>query len=99
MRKCLERGSASSPDDVHMYYVYIIKSLRDGRTYVGYTHNLENRLKSHNTSRVRSTSHRSPFILLHYEEFGIMSEAKERERWWKGKSGRKEMRRFFESAQ
>ena len=35
------------------YYVYLIQTFRKGRniTYVGYTNNLKNRLKLHNSSK------------------------------------------------
>lgn len=52
-----------------MFYVYILKSLNDGRIYVGYTKCLTVRLKKHNAGSVISTKHRRPLTLLYKEQF------------------------------
>ena len=62
------------------WYVYILRSLRDGKYYIGYTSNLERRLEEHNSGRQRSTRHRVPFELVYYEEYESKSEAMKRER-------------------
>ncbi|RJQ26535.1 hypothetical protein C4577_03200 [Candidatus Parcubacteria bacterium] len=46
-----------------MYYVYILQSLKDNKTYVGYTDNFERRFEQHNSGRSKSTKHRSPWFL------------------------------------
>ncbi|MEK9134811.1 MAG: GIY-YIG nuclease family protein [Patescibacteria group bacterium] len=66
------------------YYVYILKSLKDGNFYTGYTSNLKNRINAHNSGKVKSTKHRKPFILIKSEEFGSRKEAMWRE--WQLKS-------------
>lgn len=38
-----------------MYTVYVLKSLKDGRTYVGCSKDVENRVKEHNAGEVKST--------------------------------------------
>jgi len=38
-----------------MYYVYIIKSLKDNNLYIGRTNNLERRITEHNRGAVRAT--------------------------------------------
>ncbi|MEK7554492.1 MAG: GIY-YIG nuclease family protein [Patescibacteria group bacterium] len=81
-----------------MYFVYILKSLKDGKTYVGCTHELKQRLGLHNAGRVISTRYRKPFKLLLSEEFKTAKEAKQRELWWKSGSGRRKLRGFFENA-
>lgn len=55
-----------------MYYIYILKSLRDGNLYIGRTNNLNRRLKEHNSGKVSSTKARKPFILL--ENISVASE-------------------------
>ena len=75
--------------------VYIIQSLKDQRTYVGYTDNFDRRFKQHNSGLVKSTKHRIPFKLLFKEEFNTSLEAKKRELWWKSSSGRKKLKEFF----
>jgi len=50
-----------------MEYVYVLKSLKDGKFYVGHTDNLERRLSEHNKGKVTSTKYRCPFELVYYE--------------------------------
>lgn len=78
-----------------MYWTYILISKYDGRTYVGYTSNIKDRLARHNNGYVKSTKHRRPLEVLHLEWFETVAQAKERESWWKSSSGRKEMKNFF----
>lgn len=78
-----------------MYYVYILQSLIDSRTYIGYTDNLERRIKQHNSRKSKSTKYRAPFKLLFNEEFDNISEAKQRELWWKSGIGRKRLAEYF----
>ncbi len=62
------------------YYVYLLRSVKDGRFYTGYTANLRNRLAQHNDGRVRSTKGRRPFELVYWERFKTRVEAMRRER-------------------
>lgn len=79
-----------------MCCVYILQSLKDNRTYVGYTNSFERRLNEHNSGQSKATKYRAPFKLLLKEEFESMSEAKKRELWWKSGAGRKKLREYFE---
>ena len=78
-----------------MYTVYILQSLKDNRTYVGYTNNLNRRIKEHNTGQVESTKNRIPFKILLTENFENGTNAKERESWWKSGAGRRELRKIL----
>ena len=62
-----------------MYFVYIIKSLKDGKNYVGQTNDIEKRLRQHNAGMVRSTKARRPFRLLYKELVETRNEAIKRE--------------------
>lgn len=42
------------------YYVYVLRSIEFKRNYVGFTTNIENRLKQHNTGKTRSTKAYKP---------------------------------------
>lgn len=55
-----------------MYYVYILKSLKDKNLYIGRTNNFERRFKEHNLGKVSSTKTRRPFTLL--EKIEVISE-------------------------
>ena len=50
-----------------MYYVYILKSLKDHKLYIGYSINYKQRIKEHNNGRVSITKNRKPFKLIYYE--------------------------------
>ncbi|MFA5021739.1 MAG: GIY-YIG nuclease family protein [Patescibacteria group bacterium] len=43
-----------------MFYVYILKSLTDNKLYIGYSNNLQRRLKEHNSGKNLSTEYRRP---------------------------------------
>lgn len=78
-----------------MYFVYILLSERDKRTYTGYTKDLQARLQLHSSGQVKATKHRLPLRLILSEEFKTEQEAKKRERWWKSSSGRNRMKEIF----
>jgi len=85
----------SGPLSQDMFYIYVLKSLKDGRTYVGYTNNLEERLKKHNSGQVKSTKHRQPLELLFSESFEKSPEARRRELHWKNGGGRRKLGQMF----
>lgn len=62
-----------------MFYVYILKSIKDGDLYIGSTNDLRRRLAQHNNGESRSTKSRAPFELRYYESYFKESDARERE--------------------
>ncbi|MBS1512037.1 MAG: GIY-YIG nuclease family protein [Bacteroidetes bacterium] len=72
-----------------MFYCYILKSLKDSRHYIGFTSNLEERLKKHNAGGVKSTRSRVPFVIIYAEQFESKVEAFRREQFFKSFEGRK----------
>ena len=73
-----------------MYKVYIIYSETSDKYYVGYSSNLEVRLRDyHNQGRSRYTSKGIPWILMYSEEYGTELEAIRREREIKKVKSRK----------
>ena len=78
-----------------MFTVYILQSLKDNRTYIGYTNDFKRRFNQHNSGQVKSTKYRTPFKLLFKEEFEDRKEAKRRELWWKNGTGRRKLKEFF----
>ncbi|MDP3947469.1 MAG: GIY-YIG nuclease family protein [bacterium] len=62
-----------------MYYVYILKSGKDGNLYIGSTNNIERRIREHNAGRVPSTKSRTPFALVYYEAYRAEQDARHRE--------------------
>jgi putative endonuclease len=78
------------------FYVYVLQSLKDGKTYVGETNNLERRLAEHNAGRVPSTKFRRPLKVLFTEQFKTSKQAKDRELWWKSSTGRRKLKKYFQ---
>jgi putative endonuclease len=70
-----------------MYYVYIIKSLKDQKYYIGSTSDVNSRLRFHNAGLQRSTKNRIPFILIYQESLMNKSEALKREKQIKSYKG------------
>ena len=63
-----------------MFYVYILKSKKDGLCYIGSTNDLKNRFKEHNNGSVFSTKARRPFELIYYEAYKSDHDARKREK-------------------
>ncbi|OGI25140.1 MAG: hypothetical protein A3J76_02950 [Candidatus Moranbacteria bacterium RBG_13_45_13] len=80
-----------------MFYIYVLQSLKDMRTYVGYTCDFEQRLEKHNRGLVKSTKHRRPLKLLFSETFETEQLAMERELYWKSGAGRRKLKEYFEN--
>lgn len=63
-----------------MYYVYLIKSLKNGRLYTGYTTDLRKRMAYHNEGLSKYTRNNRPFVLTYYEAYASKLDAQKRER-------------------
>lgn len=62
-----------------MFWLYILKSIRDGELYIGSTNNLPKRIQEHNAGKVFSTKVRKPFKLVYCEGYRSEEEARHRE--------------------
>jgi putative endonuclease len=62
-----------------MFYLYVLKSKKDGKFYIGSTNDLRRRLLEHNTGKVMSTKNRRPFEIRYYESYFNESDARKRE--------------------
>ena len=78
-----------------MYYVYVLRSLKNERLYTGSTDNLKRRLFEHNIGKSKYSRLTKPFKLLHYEEFLTRIEAVRREKYLKTGKGREELKRLI----
>ena len=63
-----------------MYYVYILKSRKDNKLYLGYSSDLRKRIKEHSRGRVYSTKNRLPIKLIYYEAYRSIDDARIREK-------------------
>ena len=70
------------------YYTYVIRSLKDGKMYTGYTKNLKLRFEQHNNGLVESTKNRRPLILIYFEGCLNQQDATHRERYLKTHYGK-----------
>ncbi|AFL81361.1 putative endonuclease containing a URI domain [Aequorivita sublithincola DSM 14238] len=80
-----------------MYYVYVLKSLKDGRLYKGMTLNLDERIIQHNSGKNKSTKGFIPWFLIYFEEFEFRKDARVREKYFKSGVGREYLHRKLRS--
>lgn len=66
-----------------MYYVYVLRSKKDGNFYVGHTADLLKRMEHHNKGIVESTRNRRPLELIYYEACIKQKDALRREKYLK----------------
>ena len=73
-----------------MFTVYILKSVKfEGKTYVGFTSDINARLIAHNHPQNRGWTKRyQPWDILHIEVFDTKKEAMIREKYFKSGVGR-----------
>jgi putative endonuclease len=69
-----------APYTKFMFYVYLLKSKKDKKCYIGSTNDLKRRFKEHNTGEVFSTKSRRPLSLIYYESFRSEKDARLREK-------------------
>ena len=71
-----------------VYYIHAIKSTIDNRIYIGFTENLEKRIKEHNQGKTKSTKGFRPWSLIYYETTETRIEARKREKYFKSGCGK-----------
>jgi len=72
-----------------MYYVYVLRSLKDNLFYTGFTTDLDRRISEHNSKQQISTKNRIPFQLIYYEWCLNKEDAIVREKYLKSGMGKK----------
>jgi putative endonuclease len=78
-----------------MYFLYILKSLKDGKYYVGITADVDKRITYHSSGRVKSTKNRLPIKLIYSEAFENLKQARAREIYLKSYKGVGEKRKII----
>ena len=72
-----------------MYYTYVLYSLVNKRLYTGYTEDLKQRIKDHNSGHGGTYSAKNkPFMLIYYEAFLSKKDAQGQEKFYKSGYGR-----------
>ena len=78
------------------YFVYIIKSEKNGQFYIGQTQDMEQRLEFHNTGKSRYTKNLGPWILFALKTCDTRSDAVIWERKLKNLKSRTLIQEFIE---
>lgn len=71
------------------YYVYLLESELDFSWYIGYTKDLQNRIKEHNLGQSYYTKRKMPWKILYYEVGFNKMDAIAREKYLKTGMGRR----------
>jgi len=72
-----------------MFYVYVLKSLKDDGLYIGCTKDMAARINEHSSRRVESTKNSLPIELIYYEACLNQNDAFRREKYLKTTYGRR----------
>lgn len=79
---------------MQFWYVYVLRSLKDGMFYTGMTGNLKRRLEQHQTGQNTSTAKRQPLELIYFEGHRSKEDAMRRERYFKTTKGKVTLRQI-----
>ena len=78
-----------------MWYVYVLYSVSGGKTYVGFTNDVQRRLFEHNVSESKGFTLRyRPWTLIRSESYPTQTEARSREKFLKTGRGRDEIKKY-----
>ena len=81
-----------------MYYIYVLKSIKNHKNYVGYTgKNPLHRLKEHNAGSNKYTKGHRPYKLVYFEAYDSLDFTKKREKFLKSGNGRRVLKRLLEN--
>ena len=78
---------------IMFFYTYVLISQKDGKLYIGWTTDMDNRLKMHNNGEVGSTKSRRPLDLIYFEACRSRVNAIAREKQLKTGFGRAYLKR------
>lgn len=78
-----------------MFYIYILQSVNFGTYYIGSTKDVSERLRKHNTGKVKSTKHKNPWEVVYQESFVTLSDARKRELYLKSLKSRKAVEKII----
>jgi putative endonuclease len=78
-------------------YVYVLRSERNGRYYIGYSADLATRLATHNAGHVKATRNLRPWVLVYSEAHADETSARKREWSLKASKSRRLIERLIAS--
>ncbi len=80
------------------WYVYVLRSMKDGQFYIGSTNDIRRRLGEHQQGKNISTAKRLPVELLYFEGHRSKDDAVRRERYFKTTKGKVTLRQMTRAA-
>lgn len=78
-----------------MHYIYWLLSEDNKKTYVGFTGNLDERMRMHRNDQVKSTKGFGNFRIIVLDNVDDVGLARSRERYWKSAAGRKKLKDMY----
>jgi putative endonuclease len=78
-----------------MYHIYILLNEAGTKTYTGVAIDVDKRLREHNAGRVASSKPHRPYKIIHVESFKTLTEARQREKFYKSTTGRRKLKQIF----
>jgi len=88
-----------NPVRANMYYVYVLRSIKNERWYTGYTSDLRKRFAQHQRGESSYTKKHVPYELIYYEACINEGDAMAREKYLKTGMGKRylknRMKRFL----
>ena len=75
-----------------MYIAYVLRSIKDGKFYTGYSNNLNQRIEAHNAGKIFSTKYRRPLELIYYEASINQDDVFKQEKYLKTTYGKRYIR-------
>jgi len=83
------------------FFTYVLRSLKDGKMYIGFTQDLRKRFQEHQNGKSTATECRRPLELIFYEAYKNKYDALRREKYFKSSKGKTTLksmlRDFFKS--
>lgn len=78
------------------YIIYWLISENHKNTYVGYSNNIQDRIKQHKHKQVNSTKYFDKFRCFKLENVENIQQAIKREQYWKSSAGRKILKLYYQ---
>jgi len=75
-----------------IYAVYVLWSKEESKFYIGFTSDIERRIKEHRSGKVHTTKRYKSLNLIYYEKFVSEVDARRREKYFKTTQGKKGLR-------
>lgn len=90
--------SGTGLNDNVMYNVYVLLSLKDKKFYIGFSEDVMQRVKEHNSGKNVSTKNRRPLKLIYYETHLSKQDAMRREKYFKTSKGKTTLKQILRDA-